>query len=167
MSLFARIWLSYWLMMAATLAGTLAVTFLLALERAENLNRISPETIANSAHAAAQQGEPALRDWLLKEWHSNPELQIYFVDTAGRELTNRAIAGRALASNADSFFVTTPAGHRYRMRIHRVRNFVFDAWNILLQPYTLIALAVLVSGAGSALLARYLTQPVSQLREGV
>jgi two-component system sensor histidine kinase CpxA len=166
-SLFARIWLSYWLMMAVTLAATLAVTFVLAVERAENLNRLSPETIANSASAAARQGEPGLRDWILKEWHSNPELQIYFVDPAGRELTNRVIAGRPLATNADTFLVTTPAGHRYRMRIHRVRNFVFDAWNILLQPYTLIALAILVSGAGSALLARYLTRPVSRLREGV
>jgi two-component system OmpR family sensor kinase len=45
--------------------------------------------------------------------------------------------------------------------------FVFDSWNVLLQPYTLIALAVLISGAGSALLARYLTRPVSRLREGV
>ena len=167
MSLFARIWLSYWLMMAATLVGTLAVTFVLAVERAENLNRTSPESMANSARAAAQHGEPALRDWTLKEWHSNPELQIYFVDPTGRELTNRAIAGRALASNADAYFVTTPSGRRYRMRIHRVRNFVFDAWNILLQPYALITLAVLVSGAGSALLAGYLTRPVSQLREGV
>ena len=167
MSLFARIWLSYWLMMAATLAATLTVTFLLAVERAESLDRLSPVVLANAAQAAAQRGEFGLRDWVLQEWHSNPELQIYFIDPAGRELTNRIIAGRPLVANADSFSVTTPAGRRYRMRIHRVSNFVFDVWNILLQPYTLIALAILVSGAGSALLARYVTRPVTCLREGV
>src|SRR5207237_8448225 len=54
-----------------------------------------------------------------------------------------------------------------RMRIRRTRDFVFDAWNILLKPYTLVALAILISGAGSALLARQLTRPVTRLREGV
>lgn len=167
MSLFARIWLSYWLMMAVTLAATLAISLLLAVERAENLDRLSPVVLAKAAQGAAQRGEMGLREWTLTEWHSNPELQIYFVDPAGRELTNRIIAGRPLSANADSFSVTTPAGRRFRMRVHRVSDFVFDAWNILLQPYALIALAVLVSGAGSALLARYLTGPVIRLREGV
>jgi two-component system sensor histidine kinase CpxA len=167
MSLFARIWLSYWLMMAATAAATLAITFVLAFQRAETLDRLSPAVLANAAQTAAERGEPGLRDWILQELHSNPELQIYFVDPVGRELTNRIIAGRPQSANADRFSVTTPAGHRYSMRIRRTRNFVFDAWNILLQPYTLIVLAILVSGTGSALLARFLTQPIARLREGV
>lgn len=167
MSLFARIWLSYWLMMAATLAATLAIAFLFAIERAETTDRLSPAVLANDAQTAAQRGESGLRDWILQERHSNPELQIYFIDSAGRELTNRAIAGRPLNANADRFHVVTPAGARYSMRVHRVSNFVFDAWNILLQPYALIILAILISGAGSALLARRLARPISRLRESV
>lgn len=167
MSLFARIWLSYWLAMAATLAAALAISFVFAVERVQNLGRLSPAAVAQSARTAAQEGEPGLRDWIISERHNNPELQIYFFDPTGREIMGRTIAGRPAVAKADAFSITTPDGTRYLMHIHRVRNFVFDFRNILLQPYTLVALAILVSGAGSALLARYLSNPVSRLREGV
>lgn len=167
MSLFARIWLSYWLMMAATLAAALAITFVFAIERAENLSRLSPASVAQSARAAARQGELGLRDWIINQRHNNPELQIYFFNPTGHELFGRAVAGRPVVAKADAFSVVTADGTRYIMHIHRVRNFVFDFWNVLLQPYTLLALAILVSGAGSALLARYITRPVSRLRKGV
>jgi two-component system, OmpR family, sensor kinase len=51
--------------------------------------------------------------------------------------------------------------------IRRTRGVVFDLWNIFLQPWVLLGLALTISGFGCAWLAWRLTRPILRLREGV
>jgi two-component system sensor histidine kinase CpxA len=63
--------------------------------------------------------------------------------------------------------VAAPDGVAYRMLARRTSDLVFDLWNIFLQPWVLVVLAIGISGLGCAWLALQLTRPVLRLREGV
>lgn len=169
-SLFARIWLSYWLVMALTLAVALAVSFALAVKRADDIDRISPVALARSAQSDfSRGGRDGLGMWVMNERHTHPELQFYFVDDLGREFLGRSLGGRTLPGPGGALVprLTAPGAPAFRMYVRRTREFSFGAWQLMFQPLLLLGLAVTVSGVGSAALAHQLTRPVVRLREGV
>lgn len=115
-SLFARIWASFLLVMALTLAATLAVSFALAVRRAETVNRLSPNSFTASARTAlATGGVNGLSRWIVDLRHGHPELQMYFVDASGRELLSREILGKPLlgSDGTDTPRLVAPNGARY------------------------------------------------------
>jgi two-component system sensor histidine kinase CpxA len=169
-SLFGRIWLSYWLVMALTAAAALAVSFALALKRADDTNRISPETLAQSAAGQLRKGgRDGLGLWVMDQHHTHPELQVYFVDDAGHEIFGRALSGHALSGPTGAVVprIGEPGAKSYRVYVRRTRDVAFTAWQMVFQPGILLVLAITVSGLGSAALARQLAKPVERLRTGV
>ena len=153
-SLFARIWLSYWLAMALAVVAALLVTLGLAVQRVETLNRLNPAALAISAQdALTRNGNAGLRAWQVERIHALPELHIYFVDSRGRELFDRPVAGQPLRGAPEGIKISG-SGTSYRMYIRRTSRLVFDFWSLALQPLILIALAIGASGLGSAWLSR-------------
>jgi two-component system, OmpR family, sensor kinase len=166
-SLFARIWLSYWLAMAVAVVAALLVTLGLAVERIQTLDRLNPAVLALSAQdALARNGNAGLRAWQIERIHALPELHIYFVDPRGRELFDRPVTGQPLRGAPEGTKISG-SGTFYRMYIRRTSRLVFDFWSLALQPLILVALAIGASGLGSAWLSHHLTRPIVQLRTGV
>jgi hypothetical protein len=56
-SLWLRIWLSFWAVLAATFLAALAIDYGLAVHRAHNLDRLSPAAMADSGALALAKGE--------------------------------------------------------------------------------------------------------------
>jgi len=173
--LFVRIWLSFWAVLAATFLTALAVDYGLALQRARDIDRLSPQLLAaQAAQAIATRGEAMGRHWVLMKHNLPPELEEFVVTPDGRELTGHTLAevDRALARpRAGSPFpaqVTEMVdGRPYRFVFQRVRSLDFDLWDVLTQPWVLAGLILAMSGAGAALLARSLTHPIHRLQARV
>lgn len=173
-SLFVRIWLSFWIVLAATFAAALAISFAIAVKRQE-IDTLSPPALAaQGGQALARGGEDSLRQWLLRTHNEHPEMDVMILDPHGREIRGRAPqeVARALAAprGAGPFPAVVDApGPRgaYRFIFRRQRSLNFDLWDILLQPAALLGLVIVISGLGSAWLARYLADPVLRLRGGV
>ena len=88
-SLYARIFLSYWIVMAAIVAGAILVTWLVVLERQESLPRVSVDLVGQAASALREGGEPGLRAWLRTQ--RTPGVRVFVVDERGRELLDRPL----------------------------------------------------------------------------
>ncbi|HEV2531914.1 HAMP domain-containing sensor histidine kinase [Phenylobacterium sp.] len=170
--LFARIWLSFWAVLAITFLLALGVDYGLAVRRAGDIDRLSPQALAASGAAAiARGGEMGGRHWILMQHNRLPELGIFIVTPDGRELTGRTLAEvtAALARSASASPFPTEvdapvAGRPYRFVFQRTRSLAFDLWDILLQPWVLGALILSISGLGSAWLAGSVTGPIRRLQ---
>ena len=168
--LFIRIWLSFWSVLAVTFAVALTIDYALALQRARNIDRLSPAALAASGAQAAGQGEAAARAWLLRQHMRWPELGGLVVTPEGRELSGLAPGdvARALAEPKGGPFPQAVdervAGRTWRFVFHRIHRLDFDAWDVLLQPWVLAVLVLAVSGLGSAWLAGSLTRPLRRLQ---
>ena len=169
-SLFGRLWLSYLVVMALTLAAAVAIGFGVALERARTVNELTPTLFAQPARAAlAAGGTDGLLRWIVEERHLHPELQLYFVDRSGRELMSREVRGRQLPGAGGNLepVVAAPNGTAYRLIVRRTQTFAVTLGDFLLAPEVLIGVVLIISGFACALLARFLTRPIEQLRAGV
>lgn len=169
-SLFARIWLSYWLVMALTLGAAVALALGMAVKRAGETDRLSQGALAAGAQAALSRGgRDALNGWIVGERHERPELMIYFVEPGGRELLSRSIEGRPLPAlqGAPPPRIVARDGTAYRMLVRRISSLSFSLWQVTTTPYALLFLAIVISGLGCALLAHHLTRPLVALRAGV
>jgi two-component system sensor histidine kinase CpxA len=172
--LFVRIWLTFWAGLAATFLAALAFSYAVAVGRAHDIDRLSPRAMAQAgARALTTGGEEGLRLWMLGEHNRYPELTTYVVDPTGRELTGRrpedvvAALGTARAGSPFPVAVDERAGGQtYRFVFQRTRSLAFDLWDVLLQPWALLSLAVAISGLASALLSRHLTGPIQRLQGG-
>jgi two-component system sensor histidine kinase CpxA len=169
-SLFGRLWLSYLAVIALTLAAAAAIGFGVAVKRARSVNELTPSSFAQPARTALTTGGiDGLLHWLVEERHRHPELQLYFVDQSGRELMSRQVRGRELPGvNGDvEPIVGAPDGPTYRMIVRRTQNVAVTLGDFLLAPEVLIGVVLIISGVGCAVLARFLTRPIEQLRSGV
>jgi two-component system sensor histidine kinase CpxA len=167
-SLFARIWVSYLLVVALTFGAAVAVSYGLAIRRAEVTDSLSIPALSSSAQAAlSSRGIEGLGAWMIDQRHAHPEVHVYFVDRTGREVMSRALAGRPIQSGVGqpAPVVTASNGVAYRMYVRRTSDLAFGLWQITMMMLLLIGIAV--SAAGCALLAHYLTRPVVRLRAGV
>jgi two-component system sensor histidine kinase CpxA len=169
-SLFGRLWLSYLVVMALTLAATVAIGFGVAFERAQTVNALMPSAFVQPARkAVATGGTDGLLRWIVEERHLHPELQLYFVDQFGRELLSREVRGRQLPSASGNLepVVTAPNGTAYKMIVRRTQTFAITFGDFLLAPEVFVGLILIISGSGCALVARFLTRPIEELRTGV
>lgn len=175
-SLFVRIWLTFWAVMVVTFLVALAVSFALAINRAQSIDRLSPRALAQEAgRAMATGGDDGLREWILRTHNDYPELEVFVVDPKGRELRGRSPAEvrRAFAVAADpgKTFPAVETLNRpeglYRFAFRRTSSLAFDLWDILLEPGILILAITSISGLGAAMLAHNLSSPVVKLRSGV
>ena len=169
-SLFGRLWLSYLVVIALTLGAAAAIGFGVAVNRSRSVNELTPISFARPAQMAlATGGTDGLLRWLVEQRHRHPELQLYFVDHSGRELMSRQIGGRELPGTNGGVepVVTARNGSSYRMIVRRTQNFAITVGDFLLAPEVLIGIVLAISGVGCAVLARFLTRPIEQLRTGV
>jgi two-component system sensor histidine kinase CpxA len=174
-SLWLRLWLSFWAVVAATFLVAAAIDYGFAVRRARSLDLLSPVAMANSAAAAlATGGEDGGRLWLLGEHNLYPELRIFVVGPDGRELTGRGAAEIRTALSRSQIGKTFPAevnakaaGRTYDFIFVRNRSLSFDIWDIFLAPWVLGAVILTVSGLGAAVLASSFARPVKRLQETV
>jgi two-component system, OmpR family, sensor kinase len=167
-SLFARIWLSYFAVIAVTIVLGIAVDYAMAMRRAEAADRISPAMLAQTARALLKtQGTDGVVNWIMDEAHANPGLYVYVIDSTGRDLFGRPLTGRALPGDRNAIAIGASNGQTLRLVLRRAAGMTFGLRDLLLQPFVLLALAILASGLGSAALALYMTRPILRLRAGV
>jgi len=169
-SLFVQLWLAFLTVMAMTLGSSLAVSYANALRRSSDVEQLSPALIAASAQQTLdQKGVDGITGWALDELHRQPEVQIYFVDSSGREMFNRRVHGVSIPaeSGRQPPVVWAPDGTRYKVLVRRTHELVFDFWTILFRPWMLAGLILSISGFGCASLAWLMSQPVRELRRSV
>jgi len=172
--LFVRVWLGFWAVLAVTFVTALAIDYGLAVQRARDIDTLSPRALAASGAVAFRSGELDGHRWIFQERNRLPELEIMVVSPDGRELTGRspaevarALSGRSRPSPFPAEVDETVNGRTYRFVFRRAHSLVFDLWDVVLQPWVLGGLILVISGAGSAVLARSFTGPIRRLQEGV
>lgn len=176
-SLYARIFLSYWLVMAAIVAGAILVTWLVVVERQESLPRVSVELVGQAARELRAGGEPALRDWLRRQ--RTPGFRVFVVDESGRELLDRPLPPhlqrrlqprgpyheppgiRVLAPQPVPLLLTEQ-GRRYAVLVVRPPS-QFGPLGIPETRWAVLVVALLATGVASWLLARSVTRPVKRI----
>jgi two-component system sensor histidine kinase CpxA len=173
--LFVRIWLGFWAVLAVTFVAAYLLNYLLAVSRANGLDRMSPATLAASGAAdIAERGEAGGRHWLAMQRRLLPELTIYVIAPGEREITGRSPSEIAHALAAPKGRSPFPAavdekvgGQTYRFVFQRTSALAFDLWDIVFNRWVLGGLILVISGIGAALLTRSITNPVQQLRAQV
>jgi two-component system sensor histidine kinase CpxA len=87
-SLFARIFIYFWLAMGLSLAATAGVATTYVWKRTADLQRLLPGELAVSAEERLRAGGvAALKKWAKKMQHDHPGLDVFVVDAMGHELT--------------------------------------------------------------------------------
>jgi two-component system sensor histidine kinase CpxA len=90
-SLYARVFLSFWAVTVAIVAGAIVVTGLVLTQRAADLPRVSTQLVREAAAALREGGEPRLVEWLQGARTSVPGVQVLVFDADGRELLGRRL----------------------------------------------------------------------------
>lgn len=94
-TLFLRIFVSFWLAMAAILTVAIAVTATVAWDRVAMLSGIHPTALRMTAAAALrEQGKAGLRTWLGDVARAHPDIDIYVVTDAGLDILGRSVPQR-------------------------------------------------------------------------
>lgn len=89
-TLFARIFLSFWLAMGFILVGTLGVVATVIWKRTAEYQSLVPAELAAIAEQRLRAGGvPGLKDWVDEMQHDHPGLDVFVVDEAGRAITAR------------------------------------------------------------------------------
>lgn len=90
-SLYARVFLSFWAVMIAIVAGAVVVTGLVLTQRAEELPRVSNQLVREAAAALREGGEPRLVEWLQTARVDVSGMRVLVFDADGRELLGRRL----------------------------------------------------------------------------
>lgn len=90
-SLYTRVFLSFWAVMIAIVAGAIVVTGLVLTQRAEELPRVSTQLVREAAAALREGGEPRLVEWLKTARAEVPGVRVLVFDSEGRELLGRRL----------------------------------------------------------------------------
>ena len=89
--LYTRIFLSFWAVLVLVVAGTVAVTWFVLVERSDALPRATAALVAQADAALRAGGEEGLRRWLAARDAAPAELRVVVVDERGRELLGRRL----------------------------------------------------------------------------
>lgn len=91
-SLFARIFVYFWLAMALILAGTAGVAATYVWKRTADLQRLMPSELAVIAEQRLRAGGlEDLKKWAEKTQNDHPGLDVFVVDEVGKQITNRSM----------------------------------------------------------------------------
>ena len=94
-SLFARVFVSFWIVLGIIIAGCVATTTMVAWHRITELSAINFEQMNKDAEAALRgSGETGLKTWLREVGSAYPGVDIYLLDGTGHDLLERTIPAR-------------------------------------------------------------------------
>ena len=93
--LYARILLSFWAVMISVVIGAVGLTWLMLLERADDLGRAPGHLGSEATQALSDGGEAGLTEWLRRAIVEHRDLHVYVVGPDGRELLGRQLPPRA------------------------------------------------------------------------
>ena len=186
-SLYWRIFLAFWVALALILVGTVTVAVNATAHRTDRPSVQRGQLYAQAARAFESGGPAALRSWL-QSLPAEPLGRTFVVEPAGRELLGRPLppflrgssataagpgggtqagsSAGAIAPRGGALVLVAPGGSTYHVVIGPVhdRPRLFGELELPGVPLTLLAIALVVSGAVCYVLARYLAAPVDRLR---
>ena len=186
-SLYWRIFLAFWVALALILVGTVTVAVNATAHRTDRPWIQRGQLYAQAARAFESGGPAALRSWL-QSLPAEPLGRTFVVEPAGRELLGRPLppflrgssataaapgggtqagsSAGAIAPRGGALVLVAPGGSTYHVVIGPVhdRPRLFGELELPGVPLTLLAIALVVSGAVCYVLARYLAAPVDRLR---
>jgi two-component system, OmpR family, sensor kinase len=188
-SLFARIFLYFWLAMGLIVAGSVAVAATFIWNRTAALQRLVPSDLAQVAEQnLVRDGLDGLKKWIDDTQEANPGLDVFVVDAWGRPITKRKmpdfLANRVHMMAREGFLngPAKPGGPtngdplRSMPQITATNGMVFT---LMFAPAPFFSPAVLgtpdvqaiviiialgISGSISWYLARTVTRPVERLQ---
>jgi two-component system sensor histidine kinase CpxA len=185
-SLFLRVFISFWAAMALIVAGAIAVTMYALAERAEEMPRRPTRVVHEAAAALERGGRAELERWLRGHVRGHDALQTFVVDESGRELLGRPLPRRHahrmmrhedeeprgwigphtrwLPSRPAPVLIG-PAGDRYAFLFVPRRPGILGPLGLPEARFGTLALALIVTGLASWLLARSVTRPVGRVSE--
>ena len=182
MGLFWKIFVTFGMAMAVTIAGTVYVSFGLAEQAFDQTNVVGRERIIQEVAAALDHdGERGLRRWLFQNPRPAPGTMLLATDENGKELLGRPMPPQARRLVALPFrrsgapanvrpaqlapHIVDPAtGKEYRLVFAQAP---ITFLGILMWPGTQVAvltIALLTATATSLLLARYISSPIVRLQ---
>jgi two-component system, OmpR family, sensor kinase len=188
-SLFARIFLYFWLAMGLIVVGSVAITSTFIIKRSTDIQRLVPAELAQAAEKALlEDGSEGLIRWARGVQARYPGLDVFVVDSLGRPITKRRMPDfmeRRIRTMARDGFFTGPAKRggppggdplRSAPQITASNGAVYTLFfspspewspSVLGSPAiqaTLLLIAMGISGSICWYLARTVTRPVERLQ---
>jgi two-component system sensor histidine kinase CpxA len=90
-SLYTRVLVSFWAVMLLIVAGAVGVTWLVLVERGDEMPRVSADLMQGAALALRDGGEDGLREWLRATRARRPGVRVLIVDPDGHDLLGRPL----------------------------------------------------------------------------
>jgi two-component system, OmpR family, sensor kinase len=95
-SLFVRIFVLFWIAMAIIVAGSIAVTFMVAAREYESREfQRRPAMAIQASEVLARGGVDALHSWLLANRHSMPDRDLFIIGPNGEDILGRPLSESA------------------------------------------------------------------------
>jgi two-component system sensor histidine kinase CpxA len=184
-SLYWRIFLAFWAVLALILVGTVTVAVNATAHRTDRPWVQRGQLYAQAARAFESGGAPALQGWL-QSLAAEPFSRTFVVGPDGREVLGRPLprtlsaslgsdngtsaragaAPGAIAPIGGALVLVAPAGGTYHVVVGPVRDSprLFGELELPGVPLAILAIALAASAGVCYLLARYLAAPVDRLR---
>ncbi len=195
-TLFARVFVSFWIVLGIIIAGCVATTTMVAWHRIDELSAINFEQMNKDAQTALHDsGEAGLKSWLGAVESEYPGVDVFVLDGTGNDILRREVPARLhewlARGNGQKLISDNPEQSPLAPSIQHSASHLLESSQILAangQNYTLavawfgsspidvlgsynivvalLPLAVLVSAVASWLLARYISAPIHDLQQG-
>jgi two-component system sensor histidine kinase CpxA len=184
-SLYWRIFLAFWAVLALILVGTVTVAVNATAHRTDRPWIQRGQLYAQAARAFESGGAPALQRWL-QSLAGEPFSRTFVVGPDGREVLGRPLprtlnawpdpdrgstthsvaAPGAIAPIGGALVLVAPGGDAYHVVVGPVRDSprLFGELELPGVPLAILAIALAASAGVCYLLARYLAAPVDRLR---
>ena len=184
-SLYWRIFLAFWAVLALILVGTVTVAVNATAHRSERPWIQRSQLYAQAARAFESGGAVALQGWL-QSLPADPFGRTFIIEPSGREMLGRPLpASLSVPANADpaagaqpgtlggaiapvggALVLVAPGGATYHVVVGPVRDSprLFGELQLPGVPFAILAIALAASAGVCYLLARYLAAPVDRLR---
>jgi two-component system sensor histidine kinase CpxA len=186
-SLYLRFFLSFWTAMVLVLAFTITATLWLAAERQERERDLQDSLARQAAMVLSDLGEPALRDWLVRQVTILDPDRLFMLDAKGNDLLGRQVPTFILAAMGRRPFPAAQhaprrlepeyrllsqlrnpqTGEIYALSLQRPRTmgtYLLGVFATPAAPVVAGLATLLVSIVVCYLLARQLSAPIQHLR---
>jgi two-component system sensor histidine kinase CpxA len=194
-SLFARVFVSFWIVLGIIIAGCVGATTLVAWHRITVLSEINFDQMNSDARTAlAAKGEVGLKSWLREVGGAYPGVDIYILNESGTDLLGRNVParltewlargnGQKLIAGAPSESPLAPSlqyagshlldssqipagdGKNYTLAVAWFGSSPIDVLGSYNVLLGLLLLTIVVSAAASWWLARYISAPIYGLQQ--
>ena len=183
MNLFWKLFASFGIAMAVTLAGTVYVSFRIADQAFDQLNFQGRQPIIQeAAEALAAGGEHGLRFWLLRNPFPTPGMALLVIDERGNELLGRPPPRHVVKLLRKEAFrqgrrpsnvrpaqptpeIVGPDGKVYSLVFARMPVTFLGMWTWPGTQLAVLTIALIAAALTSLLLARYLSSPIGRLQK--